>query len=221
MELLLEGEAGELTEDQEQFLQIIGRNCTRLTRLVDDILFVARVDAGRLSLDMSSVDLAELTAASVESARPVAERKNVDLRLEAEPRMNPLWADPTRIAQLLDNLISNAVKFTPEGGSVTVVVAPRGDSAHLEVRDTGVGIPKDEVDKLFERFFRASTSTVAAGTGLGLSIAKSIVEAHRGTISVESEQGEGTTLLVDLPLQAPSHAGPTSEDRARERLPTH
>ncbi|HEX5617046.1 MAG TPA: ATP-binding protein [Solirubrobacteraceae bacterium] len=220
MELLLDGEAGDLNDDQRQFLEIMSRNCTRLTKLVDDILFVARVDAGRLSLDMGTVDLAELVAASVQAARPVAEGKDVDLRLDAATELEPLWADPTRISQLLDNLISNAVKFTPNGGTVTVVVAQAGDMAHLEVRDTGVGIPKEELDKLFVRFFRASTSKVAPGTGLGLSIAKSIVEAHRGRIAVESELGEGTTFLVDLPTKAPKHAAPTHEDQSRERLPT-
>jgi signal transduction histidine kinase len=189
---------------------------------VDDILFVARVDAGRLSLSLGSVDVAELAAASVQSAAPVAERKDVHLRVDAAPGIPPVWADATRISQLLDNLISNAIKFTPEGGAVTVIVARNGESCHLEVRDTGVGIPEDEVEKLFVRFFRASTSAVAAGTGLGLSISKSIVEAHRGTIAVESELGVGTTFLVDLPLPAPPQAdpaAPTHEEQARERLP--
>ena len=117
-----------------------------------------------------------------------------------------LHADPVRIGELLDNLTSNAIKFTPEGGVVTVVVASDDGILHLEVRDTGVGIPPDEIEKLFERFFRASTSSVAAGTGLGLSITKSIVEAHRGTIWVESTLGEGTTFLVDLPLKVPPAA---------------
>jgi len=137
----------------------------------------------------------------------------VELRLDAAPWIPPLCADATRISQLLDNLISNAIKFTPEGGVVTVVVGQNGDSAHLEVRDTGVGIPPDEVHKLFVRFFRASTSAVAAGTGLGLSIAKSIVEAHRGMITVESELGVGTAFLVDLPLQAPSQRASAPDAR--------
>jgi signal transduction histidine kinase len=202
MELLLGGEAGELNADQERFLQVMGRNCDRLTKLVDDILFSARVDAGRLSLDLQPVDLGEVAAATIESAGPVADAKGLELRLDVEPGIPPLPADPTRIGELLDNLLSNAIKFTPEG-VVAVVVARDGDHAHLEVTDSGVGIPAAEVDKLFERFFRASTSSVAAGTGLGLSISKSIVEAHRGTISVRSTLGTGTTFLVDLPLQAP------------------
>ena len=205
-ELLLDGEAGELSEDQEHFLGIIGRNCDRLTRLVDDILFVARVDAGRLSLDLQDIDIVDVVTKTVESARPVAARKDLTLKLDAETDRLELHADPVRIGELLDNLMSNAIKFTPEGGVVTVVVARDDGTVHLEVKDTGVGIPPDEVQKLFERFFRASTSSVASGTGLGLSITKSIVEAHRGKIWVESTLGEGTTFLVDLPLQAPPAA---------------
>ena len=206
LELLVDGEAGELSEDQEHFLGIIGRNCDRLTRLVDDILFVARVDAGRLSLDLQDIDIVDVVAKTVESARPVAARKDLTLKFDAETDTLVLHADPVRIGELLDNLTSNAIKFTPEGGVVTVVVASDDGILHLEVRDTGVGIPPDEVEKLFERFFRASTSSVAAGTGLGLSITKSIVEAHRGKIWVESTLGEGTTFLVDLPLRVPPAA---------------
>ena len=206
MELLVDGEAGELSEDQEHFLGIMGRNCDRLTRLVDDILFVARVDAGRLSLDLQDIDIVDVVTKTVESARPVAARKDLTLKLDAETDRLELHADPVRIGELLDNLMSNAIKFTPEGGVVTVLVARDDGTVHLEVKDTGVGIPPDEVEKLFERFFRASTSSVASGTGLGLSITKSIVEAHRGKIWVESTLGEGTTFLVDLPLQAPPAA---------------
>ena len=178
IELLLDGEVGDLDEEQRRFLDVVDRNCDRLTTLVDDILFIARVDAGRLSLDLQPVDFAELAAAAVESAGPVARKEGIDLRLDVEPGMPTLAADPTRMTQLLDNLISNAVKFTPKGGTVTVAVAKRDDFVQLEVRDTGVGIPRDELARLFDRFFRASTAAVAAGTGLGLSIVKSIVDAH-------------------------------------------
>jgi signal transduction histidine kinase len=202
LELVLEGEAGDLGEEQEQFLGIVDRNCRRLNDLVDEILFVARVDAGRFTLERESVDLTELAEAAVTSARVPADRKGVEISLSASNGLPTLWADPTRLTQVLDNLLSNAVKFTPEGGTVRASVARRGDAAHVEVADTGVGIPKDEIGKLFERFFRASTAATIPGTGLGLSIVKAIVEAHGGTISVESEEGAGTTFRVDLPLEA-------------------
>jgi signal transduction histidine kinase len=145
----------------------------------------------------------------VDSARPFAARKNQTLTFRAEADLPALEADPTRIDQLVDNLISNAIKYTPEGGTVRVTLQRSGDAVHVEVSDTGVGIPPDELDKLFVRFFRASTSGVAQGTGLGLSIVESIVEAHRGTIDVHSELGEGTTFLVDLPFVVRAHAPTT------------
>jgi signal transduction histidine kinase len=200
VELVLEGEAGELNDEQERFLGIVSRNCKRLNRLIDDILFVARIDAGRLSLDPQWVALSELTWASVESAQAAADREEVRLRFASSDELPQLWADPTRLTQMFDNLISNAVKFTPEGGTVTVDVAQNGGSLRVEVADTGVGIPEDEVGRLFERFFRASTSGTVKGTGLGLPIVKLIAEVHGGTISVQSEVGAGTTFTVELPL---------------------
>jgi signal transduction histidine kinase len=217
LELLLDGEAGELEDEQEHFLQIVNRNCLRLNRLVDDILFVARVDAGRLSLERQAVDLGELAAAAVQSAQAAADAKEISLRLAVEDSLPRLWADPLRLTQLLDNLISNALKFTPEGGAVTVTVSPGGEAGvRLEVADTGVGIPADEVGKLFDRFFRASTASVAPGTGLGLSIVKSIVDVHGGTVSVESTEGAGTTFAVDLPYQTAPEASAVADTATTE-----
>jgi signal transduction histidine kinase len=217
LELLVDAdEEGLDDEERAHFLDIVNRNCLRLNRLVDDILFVARVDAGRLSLEREPVDFGELAAASVESARANAVTKGIDLRLAADGDLPRLEADPLRLTQMLDNLVSNAIKFTPEGGTVAVSVSPNsGGGVHLEISDTGVGIPADEIDKLFDRFFRASTSAVAQGTGLGLSIVKSIVDVHGGTVSVDSVEGVGTTFTVDLPTHMPSET-----PAAAEPLPT-
>jgi signal transduction histidine kinase len=215
LELLLDREVGELTEEQAHFLEIVNRNAARLNALVDDILEVARADAGRLTLERQDMDLVALAAAEVESSRAAADRKGVDVRLESSDERLSIWADPTRVDQLLGNLLSNAVKFTPEGGSVTVSVRRGGDTAILEVSDTGVGIPPGEVDRLFDRFFRASTAGTVQGTGLGLAIAKSIAEAHGGTIAARSAEGEGTTFTVELPLSAvPAADGATVEAQA-------
>jgi signal transduction histidine kinase len=212
LELVLDGEAGDLTEQQVRFLEIVNRNCERLNGLVTDILEVARIDAGRLSLDRKRVDLVAVAAGEVESARAAADRNGVDVRFVSGDEPLSLSADPMRLGQLLGNLLSNAIKFTPEGGSVTVTVDRHGDRALLEVADSGVGVPADEVDRLFERFFRASTGASEQGTGLGLSIVKSIVEAHGGTISVRSMEGVGTTFAVELPVLTASEA----EDAAAE-----
>lgn len=203
LELLLDAEAGPITEEQEHFLRIIARNSDRLRRLVGDLLLVAQIEAGRLSLDQAEVDLARLAVECVEAAVPAAEERGISLQVSAESTPN-VWADRSRLAQLLDNLLSNAIKFTPGGGRVGVALATRGDSARLEVSDTGTGIPEAERDRIFERFFRTEGATRSAvqGTGLGLAITKAIVEGHGGRIGLESREGVGTTFWVELPLLA-------------------
>jgi signal transduction histidine kinase len=196
---LLEEETDGLSEEQRRFLAVVERNAERLARLVEDLLFVARLQAGGLELGSGEVDLAAVAEKSVEAARPDAVLKSVELVLEA--KSSKLTGDRLRLGQVLDNLVSNAVKFTPEGGRVTVRVSDGADGTLLEVADTGLGIPADEQERLFERFFRASTAATHAvpGTGLGLTVVKAIVEAHGGTIAVASEVGRGTTVRVNLP----------------------
>jgi signal transduction histidine kinase len=201
LELVLDGEAGDLTEEQHQFLAIVDRNADRLLRVVGDLLFVAQVDAGKIAIERAPTDVDELVREAVEAARPTATEQGVELELEVDG-LGPLHADRARLAQVVDNLISNAVKFTPFGGRVEVRSAREGDLAVLEVADTGIGISPEDQDRLFQRFFRTDEATKRAiqGTGLGLSIAQAIVEAHYGTISVTSVPGAGTTFRVELPL---------------------
>ena len=202
LELVLDGEAGDLTDEQRQFLGVVERNAHRLLALVGDLLFLAQVDAGKLSLEMGAVDLASIAAEAVETARPLAEEKGVTLTLASSPL--PLLAgDRIRLAQLLDNLVSNGIKFTPSGGRVDVRVRGEQAAAVVEVRDTGMGIPVDEQEHLFDRFFRTSKATEQAipGTGLGLAISKAIVHAHGGQIAVASDEGQGTSFRVALPIR--------------------
>ena len=212
-ELLLDGEAGELGDDQRQFLGVVERNAHRLLHLVGDLLFLAQVEAGKLVLEIGALDLGAVASESVETARPQAEAKDITLTLATGPV--PLVAgDRARIAQLLDNLVSNAIKFTPEGGRVDVRVRALQKRAVVEVRDSGIGIPASEQQFLFERFYRTSTATEQAiqGTGLGLAISKAIVDAHDGLITLTSEEDVGTTFRVELPLGQPA------ELRAREEV---
>ncbi len=205
---LVRDEAEQLTPDANRFLEVVDRNAKRLLRLVGDMLFVAQVEAGRLSLERGRLDLRQVVADSVEAARPAAERAAVQLRLEATA-VAPIDGDRDRVGQLVDNLLSNALKFTPEYGEVVVSLAPDGDGgAVVGVRDDGVGIPQGEIEHLFERFFRSSTATTGAvqGAGLGLAICKTIVEAHAGEITVESVEGEGTAVRVRLPCTAEAAA---------------
>jgi signal transduction histidine kinase len=192
---------GNLTDDQRGYLEVVDRNADRLLRLVNDLLFVARLEAGQLELHPSELDLAAIVRQSVSEAEPRAAAKGIALSCNAD-EVPAVHADRGRIFQLLDNLVSNAIKFTPEGGDVAVSVGRVNGAVQLEVADTGIGIDEGEQRQLFERFFRASTAAQRQipGTGLGLYIARAIVEAHGGSIAVDSEPGRGTSFLIDLPL---------------------
>ncbi len=219
-DLLLEEDEVD-AEEGRRFLEIIHRNGYRLLRLVDDLLFLARSQEGRLELETGEADLSAIAADAVQGLRPKADAQGVELLTDlAEPVV--LDADSARLGQLCDNLVSNAVKFTPRDGSVTVRVAVEGESAVLEVSDTGIGIPPDEVDRLYERFFRASSATERQiqGTGLGLTITKAIVDAHEGKITVTSEVGVGTRFRIALPLgeRRASRPGPSRPTRAETVL---
>jgi signal transduction histidine kinase len=202
LELTLDEEAGPLTGEQRSYLEIVARNSDRLLQLVDDLLFAARLQSGELDLLQRELDMSAIVRDAVQAARPQAEARRIELAFEEEPTP-PVLGDRGYLLRLLDNLISNALKFTPENGRIEVSVAPAGDTVHLVIRDTGIGIPTDEVERLFERFFRASTAVdqQIKGTGLGLYIARAIVDAHEGTILVESEVGVGTTFHIDLPAE--------------------
>jgi signal transduction histidine kinase len=211
--LISEEDVGALNADQRNFAEVIERNAQRLLRLVGDLLFLSRIQSGKMAMEFRDTDITEIAARAVEENQPEAERKHIDLVLSATavPRFS---GDPTRLAQLLDNLISNALKFTPDGGKVEVTVAAEQDQAVIAVTDTGIGIPAADRERIFERFFRTENATRQAipGTGLGLTITKAIVEAHHGTIAVDSEEGRGTTFRIRLPLPPPAAgtAGPAA-----------
>jgi signal transduction histidine kinase len=184
----------------KRYLEVIRRSTERLHALVEDLLLIAQIEAKRVELELAPVDIVDLASHSVEGQRPAAEEKRVSIEVVAD-HPSAVWADRTRLTQILDNLISNAVKFTNEGGSVRVEVVDIGTRVELAVVDTGIGIPADEQGQLFSRFFRATTATQHAipGTGLGLAISRALVEQHGGTITVESAVGKGTQVTVALP----------------------
>jgi signal transduction histidine kinase len=192
-----------LTHEQRSYLEVVERNSERLLHLVNDLLFVARLEAGQLELQPAELDLGAVVRQAVEEATPRARSKGIALSYEADD-VPAVSADRGRVFQLLDNLVSNAIKFTPEGGRVDVRILQRGEAVQVEIEDTGIGIAADEQEQVFQRFFRTSTARdqQIPGTGLGLYIARAIVEAHGGEITVESEPGLGTTFRVDLPLAA-------------------
>src|SRR4051812_10091462 len=199
VELLLDEQG--LDAEQRRFLSVVDRNSARLLELVADLLFLAQADAGKLRFELAPVNLETLVSACVESSLPTAAAKGIQLTFHAN-ELPTLQGDSARLMQVLDNLLSNALKFTPARGRVDVRLYATDDCAVLEVEDTGLGLAKEEQERLFERFFRSSRATEHAtpGTGLGLAIVKTIVERHGGGIAVESALDHGTTVRVELPL---------------------
>lgn len=199
--ILLGEEPGPLNDEQRRFLEIVKRNSDRLMRLVGDLLVAGQVEAGKLKLERDEVDVAELARETAELVASAAESKRIALGVHADDPV-VVHGDRQRLGQLLSNLVANAIKFTPEEGAVDVRVARRNGSCRITVRDTGIGIPKSERDRLFERFYRASSATERGitGTGLGLAISKAIAESHDGTIQLADDDGPGATFVVELPL---------------------
>lgn len=197
-----------LTGDERalKYARSISRSAERMERLISDLLDLAQVRAGRLTIERRIVEAASLIQESVELLKPVAEAKN--LRLAHAADWLNVSCDPHRVLQVLSNILGNAIKFTPEGGSVFVKVTRAGAHARFEVTDSGPGIPEAELAHVWERFWTTRKQT-DGGIGLGLSIAKGLVEAHGGRIWVESALGTGTTFYWTLPL-APSQT-PESE----------
>jgi PAS domain S-box-containing protein len=203
LELLSDGSAGPLTEQQASMLEVIGRNTARLQGLVDDLLLLSRAErAPRIRPSAVEVRLDEVVRSEVESLRPLAAQRGqrLDLRDEATPIV--VLGDREQLDRAVANLLSNATKYTREGGEISVSLATAAGRAVLRIADTGIGIPESEQDRLFDRFFRASTAAEsgAPGTGLGLAIVKSLVELNGGRVDVESEPGRGSVFTIDLPL---------------------
>jgi signal transduction histidine kinase len=201
VEMLQDGDAGPLSGPQDRMLTVVDRNSQRLLALIEDLLTLSRIESGTFRLERAPVVVADVVERAREAIAPRANAGDVDLQTTVAADVGIVMGDAGQLERVLLNLLSNAVKFTPDGGAVTVRARREGDAVVLEVSDTGIGIPAAEQGRLFERFFRSSTSQDLAveGTGLGLAIVRTIIEGHSGTIAVESVQDEGTTVRVELP----------------------
>jgi PAS domain S-box-containing protein len=207
----------QLNAEDAGYVEVVARNALRLRHMVEDLLFLAQLDAGGFSLDFGEANLVELAGEAIAAARPAAEAKKLQLTLEHD-QPPVVRADRNRLGQALDNLISNAIKFTPEGGTVKVRIEDLATSCSLHVTDTGCGIPVSEQARLFERFFRSATAGAGnvPGTGLGLTITKTIIESHGGSIDFDSTDGKGTTFTISLPKIVAEQ----DEQPSRKSLPT-
>jgi len=197
-EVLLQRLDGPLTADQLEDVGTIDRSGRRLLELIDDLIDISRIEAGRIELRREPIDLHELIASTVEEVRALAGQKGLSLNVEAADLPATIVADPGRLHEILLNLLSNAVKFTPSGGSVRVTAVASGDQVRIEVADTGIGIPAEHRDRVFEKFHRIGGPEYP-GTGLGLAIAREFAQLHGGDLILESTVGLGTVFTVILP----------------------
>jgi PAS domain S-box-containing protein len=196
------GDEPGITSDVRHYGEVIRRHSSHMQQLVDDLLDLATLGSASLAVKPRPLSLTRALREAVDDHRPAAQAKGVALRLEPLGSLT-VRADPARLRQVLDNLLSNAVKYTPAGGTVTVAAgSPDGDAASVSVTDTGIGIPAEQYQQLFTRFFRASTALAHGikGTGLGLAVTKAIVDAHQGTISAAPASPTGTTFTFTLPM---------------------
>lgn len=189
------------TEDRRLF-EVIRRNAIRLLRLIDDLLDLSRIDAGRLRLQIGPVDLPLLVEQAIESFHPAALAKQIEVIADFEGRVDGLYGDPHRLEMILTNLLGNALKFTPPKGRIRVGIRRREEEIVLFVADTGPGIPAEELERIFDRFHQVEGSArrLTEGAGIGLALARELAELHGGRIEVESELGRGSTFRLVLPL---------------------
>jgi signal transduction histidine kinase len=190
---------GPVSADQAKWLGKVENTARSSVELISDLLDVSKLESGHIELKKRAVDLGELLRTSLENYSLVASEKQVGLKDEIDPRLPPVEADPRRLEQVLNNLLSNALKFTPEGGQIFVGAGSNGKHVEIWVRDTGVGIPAQEIAQIFEKYKQTTSGATSEhkGTGLGLVICKMIVEAHGGTIRAKSERG--TIFTFTLP----------------------
>jgi len=201
VDLVVDGKAGEINETQREFLGIVQSNTDRLVALINDLLDVSRIESGKIHLNITVVPIDGLIREVATSLRNQIEEKKLSLELAIPREPIKVRGDCARISQVLTNLLSNAYKFTPEGGKISVCAKATDGRVQVDVTDTGIGISDQDQKKLFTKFFRADSTITreVGGTGLGLNIAKSIVEMHGGKIWVESEVGKGSTFSFTLP----------------------
>lgn len=202
-EMMLEGDAGELTNEQTDFLKTILRNADNLAEIVNRLLVVSRLEAGAIKLDLRELKIHEIVENAVELLRPQIDAKKLKLKVTVHPGLPAVEADSQWINQVILNLLSNAYKYTPSGGIISISAEEKDGFLYTKITDSGIGMSTDEQEKLFTKFFRAENPETikAGGTGLGLWISRSLVEMHGGKILVTSIPGKGSAFTIKLPIK--------------------
>lgn len=203
-EIMLTQRAGKLNKKQQDYLQEIYHSNERAIALVNDLLQVSRVQQDKLHLDLIKINVDKLVEEVIDAHRTILKSKNISVRLEIINGPLPeMLVDKVKIKRVVQNLLTNAVNYSPQKGNIEVMVKKDGRNILCSIRDSGVGIPADEQSKLFSRFYRGSNATKIQpdGTGLGLYIAKALVLAHKGKMWFESQEGKGTTFYFTLPIK--------------------
>ena len=205
VEMLVDGSAGELTEEQLRVLGVVDRNALRLLALIEDLLTISRIEAGTFRLILEPVDVQTLVGAARQAVLPDLAGRRLSLTVKVDEDTGTIIGDATQLDRVIINLLTNAIKFTPDGGRVSLSAEREDGAVFIRVQDTGIGIPFEEQPRVFERFFRSSSARELAvpGTGLGLSITKKVIDEHRGQISFVSSPGQGTQVIVRLPVSLP------------------
>ena len=201
LEMMREGFGGDLSQQQSSMLDVVDRNSRRLLSLIEDLLTLSRIEAGTFRVEPTDVDVASLVSGVIQAMIPSANESSLSIEADVASDTGAIFGDASQLERVLLNLMSNAIKFTPEGGRVSINAFRDGDKVHIAVSDTGIGIAVEEQSRLFTRFFRSPDAQARAiqGTGLGLTIVKSIIERHGGEVMLQSAHGAGTTVNITLP----------------------
>ena len=201
-EMISDGLFGPVNDEQKKWLGRVVESGRQLVDLVGDFLDVSKLEAGHIDLALEDVDLEKFLNAALDNYHLLAQEKKIALRGSIDSSLRPIQADRRRLDQVLNNLLSNALKFTPAGGEIELGAIQKETEVKVWVRDTGIGIAPDEIGQIFEKYKQTTSGKTSEhkGTGLGLVICKMIIEAHGGRVWVESEDGKGTTLNFTLPM---------------------
>jgi len=207
VQLMLQGRTGEINENQAKFLSMADRNIVRLTGILNSLLDLSRIESGKIEMKFEELDLRSSIEFILSSLKPQADGKSIRLHMDIPEKFLSAYGDREKVEQILTNLVGNAIKFTPEGGEISVSAKPfenegTMDMVAISVRDSGIGIPEDQLDRIFEKFHQVEDSLrrSTTGTGLGLAITKGLVEIHHGRIWAESEIGKGSIFTFTLPM---------------------